>query len=105
MGSGLLPQRLMVDSNVFDLLVVDRDLLAACLRAIVGESLTLVVTHVQADELAAIPDVHSEYRALLIEALEHLAETVVTAGAVVSISRLDLSSFFSEEAAARHELF
>jgi hypothetical protein len=50
----------MVDSNVFDLLVEDRALLAACLRAFDAGALALVVTHIQADELAAIPDTYSE---------------------------------------------
>jgi hypothetical protein len=34
-----------------------------------------------------------------------LAEVVITAGAVLGVSRLGMSSFFSDEAARRHQAF
>ena len=97
--------RLMVDSNVFDELAFDEDLTIKCVAATINGSLELVVTHIQADELAAISDQFPDFRAFVIDHLEHLATTVVTAGNVVGISRWGLSSLPSESALARHKAF
>src|SRR5688500_16702786 len=103
------PLRLMVDSNVFDVLAEDDELVALCLRHIFGGTLRLVVTHVQADELSAIPLRPSEgtisYRAYLLMHLDRMTAPVVTAGPVLDLSRFDQSSFFSEGDADRHTRF
>jgi hypothetical protein len=97
--------RLMIDSNVFDQIIGDETLFDGCLRAVRSGSLSLVVTHVQADELAKMKDDGTGKRALLINAIERLAGTVETAGAVYGKSRWGMASYFAEDAATRHELY
>lgn len=63
------------------------------------------MTHVQADELAAIPDTDAAYRTCLIDHLEHLAAPIVTTGVALDVSRFDQSALFSAEEAERHRLF
>jgi hypothetical protein len=60
---------------------------------------------VQRDELAAIPDSLAGYRALLIDAFDHLASPIPTSGFVIGISRLDHASLFSDADAERHRAF
>jgi hypothetical protein len=93
----------MLDSNVFDELVRDPDLLDACVTAISESRLLLVVTHIQADELAAIPNTDPR-RGELLRDLQHATQTFTT-GLVLDLSKWGLSSLFSDEDAERHRQY
>ena len=73
----------MLDSNVFDKLVDDRDALALVRRLVESGEVVLLSTHVQADEIARTPDL--ERRALLMSIpVQH----VPTFGFALDYSRL-----------------
>ena len=84
--------RVMLDSNVHDLVVADQAVLTAVKQRIADGLLTLVSTHVQRDELSLAPEPKRE--ALL--AVYGIAEKVSTAGAVWDVSKWDESSWGSD---------
>jgi hypothetical protein len=88
--------RIMLDSNVHDLIVADKAVLCAIKRRLADGRVTLVSTHVQRDELSLAPEPKRE--ALL--AIYGLAENVSTAGAVWDVSNWDESSWATDEVSA-----
>jgi hypothetical protein len=81
--------RLMLDSNVHDLIAADQCVLDAIKQRIVDNRLKLVSTHVQRDELSLAPE---PKRAALLE-IYGLAEKVPTNGAVWDVSSWDECSW------------
>jgi hypothetical protein len=85
--------RIMLDSNVHDLVVANQRSLSAIKERIADGRLTLVSTHVQRDELLLAPE---SKRAELM-AIYGLAEKVSTAGAIFDVSKWDECSWGSDE--------
>ena len=77
--------RIMLDSNVHDLVAADQAVLAAIRQRIADGRLKLVSTHVQRDELSVAP---KQKRAALL-AIYELSEKVSTTGAVWDVSSWD----------------
>jgi hypothetical protein len=88
--------RIMLDSNVHDLIVADQAALCAIKRRLADGRLTLVSKHVQRDELSLAPEPKRE--ALL--AIYGLAEHVSTAGAVWDVFKWDESIWATDEVSA-----
>lgn len=86
-------KRVMLDSNVHDLIVADQHVKAAILKRIAEGRLKLVSTHVQRDELSLAPPLKRD--ALL--AIYDLSEVAQTTGAVWDVSRWDQSTYGSDE--------
>jgi hypothetical protein len=84
--------RIMLDSNVHDLVLADQVALSVIKQRIADGRLTLVSTHVQRDELSLAPEPKRE--ALL--AIYGMAEKVSTTGAVWDVSKWDESSWGSD---------
>jgi hypothetical protein len=86
--------RALLDANIIDFLVADAEALRVLERALADRRLTLIVTHLLADEIAATTDPE---RFALLEPVRHrLSESstsVPTAGAVWDISRWDDSEW------------
>lgn len=98
-----MTDRLMLDSNAIDPLLDDAAFLAAVVSAIATGRLALVVTHIQADELAEAKDPR---RSALLAAIEVIGPAnVSTAGFVLNVSRLDRAALFDDAGAARHDAF
>lgn len=94
----------MLDSNVVDELLADAELLSVVLAAVEEGRVELVVTHVQIDELRAVPGDARRYQ--LLEILSVAASTEIsTAGFVLDLSRLGHGRPFSEPDAERHRAF
>ena len=88
--------RIMLDSNVYDLVVADQVILSAIKRRIADGRLTLVSTHVQRDELSLAPETK---RAALL-AIYGMADSVSTTGAVWDVSKWDECSWGSDAISA-----
>jgi predicted nucleic acid-binding protein len=88
--------RIMLDSNVHDLIANDQSVLSAIQQRIADGRLTLVSTHVQRDELSRALE---PKRAALLE-IYGLAESVSTTGAVWDVSSWDECSWGTDEANA-----
>ncbi len=84
--------RIMLDSNVHDLVLTDQVALSAIKQRIADGRLALISTHVQRDELSLAPEPKRE--ALL--AIYGMAEKVSTTGAVWDVSKWDESSWGSD---------
>jgi predicted nucleic acid-binding protein len=85
--------RIMLDSNVHDLIATDQSVLRAIRQCIADSRFKLVSTHVQRDELSLAPE---PKRAALL-AIYGLAESVSTTGAVWDVSSWDESSWGTDE--------
>jgi hypothetical protein len=92
-------KRIMLDSNVHDLIVADQAAKAAILKRIADGRLRLISTHVQRDELSLAPLPKRD--ALL--AIYELGDSVQTTGAVWDVSRWDQSTYGSDEVNASIE--
>jgi predicted nucleic acid-binding protein len=88
--------RIMLDSNVHDLIANDQSVLSAIQQRIADGRLTLVSTHVQRDELSRALE---PKRAALLE-IYGLDESVSTTGAVWDVSSWDECSWGTDEANA-----
>jgi len=86
-------KRIMLDSNVHDLIAADQQVKDAILKRIADGRLKLVSTHVQRDELSLAPPPKRD--ALL--AIYELSEVAQTTGAVWDVSRWDQSTYGSDE--------
>jgi hypothetical protein len=91
-----LHMRIMLDSNVHDLIMTDRAVLSEIRQRVAGGRLTFVSTHVQRDELSLAPE---PKRAELL-AIYGLAEKVSTTGAVWDVSSWDECSWGTSEVSA-----
>ncbi len=85
--------RIMLDSNVHDLVAADHAVLSAIQERIADGRLKFVSTHVQRDELSLAPE---PKRAALM-AIYELAESVSTTGAVWDVSSWDECSWGTNE--------
>jgi len=85
--------RIMLDSNVHDLVAADQAVLTAIRQRIADGRLKLVSTHVQRDELSGAPE---QKRAALL-AIYELSEKVSTTGAVWDVSSWDECNWGTEE--------
>ena len=92
-------KRVMLDSNVHDLIVADQQVKAAILKRIADGRLKLISTHVQCDELSLAP---SPKRDALL-AIYELNDIARTTGAVWDVSRWDQSTYGSDEVNASIE--
>ena len=92
-------KRIMLDSNVHDLIVADQQVKAAILKRIAGGRLKLISTHVQRDELSLAP---AQKRDALL-AIYELSDVAQTTGAVWDVSRWDQSTYGSDEVNASIE--
>lgn len=90
------PMLVVFDSNVYDALADDETLLQSLTVALDSGRLRLFTTHVQRDELAAVPDLQRRERLL---AVLQLAEPVATGGLVMGSSRLAEARLLSEAGA------
>src|SRR5258707_10686409 len=81
--------RIMLDSNVHDLIAADQSVFSAIKERIADSRLQLVSTHVQRDELSLAPE---PKRAVLL-AIYGMSESVSTTGAVWDVSKWDESSW------------
>jgi len=88
--------RIMLDSNVHDLVAADQPVLCAIRRRLAEGRLTLVSTHVQRDELSLAPE--PKRGALL--AIYGLAGNVSTTGAVWDVSKWDESGWATDAVSA-----
>jgi hypothetical protein len=86
-------KRIMLDSNVHDLIVADQQVKAAILKRIADGRLKLISTHVQRDELSLAP-AHKRDALLAIYELSDVAQTT---GAVWGVSRWGQSTYGSDE--------
>lgn len=86
-------KRIMLDSNVHDLIVADQATKDAILKRIAEGRLKLISTHVQRDELSLAPSTKRD--ALL--AIYQLNDVVQTTGAVWDVSRWDQSTYGSDD--------
>ncbi|NEU97504.1 hypothetical protein [Bradyrhizobium uaiense] len=84
--------KIVLDSNVHDLVVDDQVALSAMQRRVAEGRLTLVSTHVQRDELSRAP----EPRRAALLAICGMVEKVSTSGAVWDVSNWDESSWGSD---------
>jgi len=86
------PDRVMLDTNIFDKLLADPGAINV-LNDLTKRSLVVILTtHVQADELAAIPDVNAARRVSLEAVYRQLDMTEIpTSGAIWGVSRFDRS--------------
>ena len=87
------PVRVMLDTNVFDE-VLDHPCTLQLLNGLTERNLIVILTtHVQADEIAAIPDAKRERRAAIEAVYAQLIMTEIsTSGAICGISKVGLSS-------------
>jgi predicted nucleic acid-binding protein len=90
----LAAMRIMLDTNVHDLIAADHGVRDAILKRIEYGQLRLVSTHIQRDELARAPGPKRD--ALL--AIYGLAEKVPTTGAMFDVSCFDEASWGTDEA-------
>jgi hypothetical protein len=86
-------KRIMLDSNVHDLIVADQQLKEAVLKRIADGRLKLIGSHVQRDELSLAP--LPKRNELL--AIYELSDVAQTTGAVWDVSRWDQSTYGSDE--------
>jgi hypothetical protein len=84
-------KRIMLDSNVHDLIIADQRSIDAIARRIEGGELKLISTHVQRDELSLAPETK---RAALME-IYKMSQSVPTSGAMWDVSRWDESTWGS----------
>jgi hypothetical protein len=87
------PKRIMLDSNVHDLIAANSAVLDAIQARIADGRLKLVSTHIQRDELSLAP---KPKRAGLL-AINDLAECVSTNGAMFDVSRFDECNWGSDD--------
>jgi hypothetical protein len=85
--------RIMIDSNVHDLIADDQVVLEAIRRRIESGQLKLVSTHIQRDELALAAE---PKRTSLLE-IYGLAENVATTGALLDVSRWNECTWGTDE--------
>jgi hypothetical protein len=85
-------KRIMLDSNVHDLIVADMAAKDEIVKGIKGGRLKLISTHIQRDELTCAPDPKRD----VLLAIYELAEPVPTKGAIWDVSRWDECEYGSE---------
>jgi predicted nucleic acid-binding protein len=88
--------RIMLDSNVHDLVAADPSTLAAIKQRIADGQLKLISTHIQRDELSRAPE---PKRTQLLK-IYGLAEKVSTTGAVWDVSSWDECSWADDATSA-----
>ena len=99
--SGEVRRAFAIDSNVADELLPDPATLARLRLLSATGRITVSHTHVQVDELAAMPSDRADRRAKLLETLAASGSAQqATAVFVFGVSRLDLALLASDEAAA-----
>jgi hypothetical protein len=90
--------RFMLDTMVFDLIVADAAFAEAVRGAVHNASITIVTTHIQEDQIAAMPA--GEKR----DAVERIPRRVVpTTGFALDVSRLDMARLADDETSAAIE--
>jgi predicted nucleic acid-binding protein len=93
--------RLMLDTHLLDELLDDPDLAQLLIRRVGDGAVELLVTHLQLDEVAAIPDSKSQRRLALDQLLATLPATrIPTYGFVVGRSRLNEARITDDVGAA-----
>lgn len=86
------PQRVMLDSNIFDKLLADPGAVRVLNALTKRKLIVILTTHVQADELAAVPGTKAALRASLLAVYARLEMTEIpTSGAVFGVSKWDQS--------------
>jgi predicted nucleic acid-binding protein len=95
-------RRFLIDTNIVDRLAEDAGGAARIAAAIDRDQVELVITHIQVDELAAIPD--EQLRSRLLIALFRVRPRLVETGVfVLDVSRLNLAGLSDEEEAVAYE--
>jgi hypothetical protein len=85
-------KRMMLDSNVHDLIIADQRSLGAIAQRIDRGELKLISTHVQRDEISLAPEAKRE---ALME-IYGMSQSVPTSGAVWDVSCWDESTYGSD---------
>jgi len=92
------PMRFMLDTMIFDHIVDDPAFEKVVRDAAHSRSISIVSTHIQEDQIAAIPD--DEKR----EAISRIPRTVVpTTGFALGVSRLGMAAFADDDTSATLE--
>jgi len=90
--------RFMLDTMIFDHVVADAPFAEALRVAAEAGQITIVTTHVQEDQIAAIPDADKR------EAVLRIPRSVVpTTGFALDVSRLGMARFADEQTSATIE--
>ena len=93
--------KLMLDTNVVDVLMTDSALLGLLRQATTSGAVELLVTHVQIDEVMSMgPNKRAKMESLVQLLADLPARRVPTYGFVFDLSRFDNATFASEEHAA-----
>lgn len=88
----------MLDTMIFDHVVADAPLFEAVKEAAEAGRITIVTTHVQEDQIAAIPDADKR------EAILRIPRSIVpTTGFAMGVSRLGMAGLTNEETSATLE--
>lgn len=96
--------RFVIDTHVIDAMLDDRTLFEAVQQAIVDSRIEVHVTHVQIDEVMAIPDEKSEKRSELANLLANsAAQRSPTYGFILGKSRLGEAMLSDDGFAATYE--
>src|SRR5262245_6990174 len=86
------PMRVMLDTNIYRLLVADATVLQVVKDQVAAGKVTIITTHTQVDQLAAIPDTAKREAVLSIP-----TEQVSTTGAMSEASRRQKTEWPSNE--------
>jgi hypothetical protein len=95
--------RFMLDTMIFDCIVADALLTDEVIQAVDAGRLTIVTTHVQEDQIAAIPDFPDGQREKKTAISRIPRRIVPTTGFAFDISSLGMASFADEETSATIE--
>jgi len=90
-------KKIMFDTNIFDL-ILENNLTEKVIQFLRKEKMQLLITHVQLDEVSAIPDNKREKREKLSKIIKKLnPRLIATTGVIVGESRVGRSSFGPKE--------
>jgi hypothetical protein len=90
--------RIVLDTMIFDLIVAEPALLGKLRSLVQRGQLRVISTHVQEDQLNAIPDPAKREKVRLVS-----REIVPTSGCIVDVSRLDMAAFGTETLERLHQ--
>lgn len=83
-----MPLVVMLDTHIYDLLAAAQPELCTLTASVQARQLVLLITHVQEDQLARIPDPEKRER---VASILHLCQRVPTSDFVLDFSRLDMA--------------
>ena len=93
--------KLIFDTQIYDL-ILETDLFKDLIQLKSNHEIEYLMTHVQVDEIAAIPDSKMEKRKKLFLFLLQLRPQIIpTIGTIFGVSRLGFTTFASEENSQR----